>query len=241
MTVLAGTLLLLFCSAAFGQDDGKQQPRTVTEAVSTLLKTIPVAEKDYLLEMPEERLIDLHFGLGLYIRNFLIRHGGVGGGYNKELVKSCAKEAEEDEEEMHIDGCSGIIIGALWNKLRNEADPALVKDLDEQYSLLNKIEIKNRNYRQKNLGEIIDDINLQLTDLLVSIPARSDTAGKLMITTTPSIDLTAHRGSDFIAYRDFLGADSIPLLKLLEWLEEHYWLRMKRQPPQIIFDVVPRR
>jgi len=223
-------LLLLFSSSAFGQNEGKQHPRSVKEAVSTLLQTLPGEEQDYLREMPKERLIDLHFGLGLYIRNSLIRHGGAGGRHNEELMKSCAKEAKTNE--VHIDGCSGIILEALWNKVRSNTNPALVKDLDEQFNLLKKIEIKNRNYREKNLGEIINDINLQVADSLLSVQMENCPPAKLLVANTPSVDLAVRRGN----ISDFLRRDSMPLLNLLYFLEERYWLRMKRQPPQIILD-----
>jgi hypothetical protein len=232
-------MLLLFSSAAFGQGEGKQHLSTVEDAVSALLQTLPTEEQDYLREMPKEGLIELHFGLGLYIRNSLIRHGGIGDHYNEQLMKSCAKEVKEDA--VSIDGCSGIILEALWNRARSNANPTLVRDLDVQLNFLAKMNIINRNYKEKNLGEIIDDINLQVANLLSSNRVGSGMPAELTIAATPSVDLAAHHSSDFIAYHDFLGADSIPLLKLLAWLEERYHLRMKRQPPQIIFDVAPRR
>ena len=219
MAVFAGMMLIIHCSVAFGLNEIKQPPRTVKEAVSSLLQTLPADQKDYLLQMPQERRGDLHFGLGLYIRNYLIRTSRC-----QQIMKSCAKEAKVPE--IHIDTCSSIIINAFLKKLHSQADPLFVKSLDEQLDLLRDTKIKNRNWDGKNLEEIICDINLQLTDLFGSTAAGNETSTRLLITTASSVDLTVRR--------DFPGGNAIPLLKLFEFLEERYHLRMKRRPPQII-------
>lgn len=229
VNVVVWLLLLLTYTTAFGQDEVKQHPRNVKQAVSTLLQTLPAEEQEFLLGMPKERLIDLHFGLGLYIRNTIIRHGGPNGGFNKELMKSCAKKAGIKESDLHIDGCSGIICEALWKEVRDRADPAMAKALDEQFEALKIIKITDHNYEDRNLGEVIDDINLQIADFLKSARG-SKGVPKNLIVTIPS----EYRAGSGRAISKFLGTDSKSLLNVIYFFEDRGVLRVKRQPPEII-------
>ena len=72
--------------------------------------------------MKKEELIDCHFALGMWIRN----NFGLWQG-NKELPVDCGKRQYghlnlkiEEFPEVHPDNVSGIIIEALWEKLRAE-------------------------------------------------------------------------------------------------------------------------
>lgn len=84
-------------------------PRTVQEAVQRLIDTLPEEQKVAIGGMAEEDLIDLHFGLGLHIRNEFGLHAG------NEVLRSdvtpSAFYADADE-------VSTAIIAALWQALR---------------------------------------------------------------------------------------------------------------------------
>ena len=86
-------------------------PKTVAEAVDRLLSTLSEKEKEDIKNMSKNDLIDLHFGLGTYIRNAF----GLWK-ENEELLKECCPT-------YHIyfpDDVSGVIIEALWEKLREK-------------------------------------------------------------------------------------------------------------------------
>ena len=65
-------------------------PKTVAEAVDRLLNELIEANIEKIRHMKKEELIDLHFGLGMWIRNnFGLLQG------NKELLEDCAKLSSE--------------------------------------------------------------------------------------------------------------------------------------------------
>ena len=51
------------------EDDDHDWPRTIAEAVDRLLLTLSQAVKEEIAAMPEDDLLDMHFGLCLWIRN----------------------------------------------------------------------------------------------------------------------------------------------------------------------------
>jgi hypothetical protein len=80
-------------------------PETVVEAVDRLMVILSNEQKVYLAAMQENDLIDLHFSLGLAIRNAFGLHAP-----GSKLLASCNKTT-------HPDDVSGVIIQALWIKL----------------------------------------------------------------------------------------------------------------------------
>jgi hypothetical protein len=83
-----------------------KQPSTVDEAVDRLLNILSAEERLAVASMPQDDLINLHFSLGLDIRNAFDLHeqGNV-------LLAACGTE--------HPDDASHVIITALWKKLQN--------------------------------------------------------------------------------------------------------------------------
>jgi hypothetical protein len=69
--------------------------------------------------VPEDDLVDLHFTMGLYVRNrfFYPR--------NDKLLESC-REIEQDKF-LHWDEASGVIIKELWKRLRETHKLRVVK------------------------------------------------------------------------------------------------------------------
>jgi hypothetical protein len=83
------------------------QPETVDEAVEWLITVLEDRHKMLLTIMREDELIDLHFGLGLSIRNSFGLHDADG-----KLFRDCGVDNSDD--------ASDVIIKALWNKLKHD-------------------------------------------------------------------------------------------------------------------------
>lgn len=86
-------------------------PASVDEAAERLVSELDEASKKKVRETPRDKLIQFHMGWGMGIRNTF----GLWQG-NTSLLKSCG-------EPIHPDSCSGIIIGAVWERLQRDAGP----------------------------------------------------------------------------------------------------------------------
>ena len=85
-------------------DKEKEYPKTIDEAVERLLKELSDKDKAEIAAMKKEDLIDLHFGLGRYIRNNFGLYDG--------------DDALKTDWSEHDDSCSSRIIDALWERLK---------------------------------------------------------------------------------------------------------------------------
>jgi len=85
-------------------------PRTVDEAVNILTDVLSLKDKNTIANIAEVDLIDLHFSLGLSIRNSILYPR------NEELLESCRQETMD--KYLHWDQVSAVIIRALWKRLR---------------------------------------------------------------------------------------------------------------------------
>jgi len=86
-------------------DKPSKHPQSVAEAVSALLAQIKPEDKEQIRRMEQKDLTDLHFSLGMYIRN----NFGLWQG-NRALLADCGN--------VHEDDASGVIIQALWRALQ---------------------------------------------------------------------------------------------------------------------------
>lgn len=84
-------------------------PRTVSEAVETILGEMKPTDKRLVRDTPEEELIQFHHGWGTGIRNSM----GLWAD-NTELLKDTGKS--------HPDDASMVIIRAVWKELRSMSD-----------------------------------------------------------------------------------------------------------------------
>ncbi|NOU12632.1 MAG: hypothetical protein HOO92_01505 [Methylococcaceae bacterium] len=85
--------------------DNSRHPVTVAEAVDRLMLVLDGEQKIAIASLQEENLIDLHFSLGMNIRNaFGLHEPG-----SKLLVSI--------NNTIHPDDASGVSIRALWLKL----------------------------------------------------------------------------------------------------------------------------
>ena len=90
----------------------KEWPGTVDEAAGVVLATLSNEEKNQIAGMAEGDLIELHFGLGMWIRNNL----GLWQG-NQTLMESIRQHSPD----IHPDDVSMVIIEAVWKRLRELA------------------------------------------------------------------------------------------------------------------------
>ncbi|WP_281015910.1 DUF6794 domain-containing protein [Methylocaldum szegediense] len=99
-------------------DADRDLPRTLNEAVDRLAFMLSQAEKEEIAALIEGDLIDLHFGLGMRIRNeFGLWHD------NRDLLMDCQRikygDAADSCLSMDPDDASGLIIRVLWARLRH--------------------------------------------------------------------------------------------------------------------------
>ena len=93
--------------AAKLEEEKKTWPKTVDEAVTRILSTMPEKDRKVVRETAKDDLIRFHHGWGTGIRNSF----GLWRG-NTALL--------EDTKEKHPDDASMVIIEAVWARLRNE-------------------------------------------------------------------------------------------------------------------------
>ena len=90
--------------------DSTDQPKTVDEAIRILTNELSLKDKNIIANMAESDLIDLHFSLGLSIRNKFLYP------INEKLLESCRQEIKD--KYLHWDQASSVIIKALWKRFR---------------------------------------------------------------------------------------------------------------------------
>ena len=86
-------------------EPAEELPATVDAAVRRLLAMLPEADKAEIAAKSQDQLIELHFGLGTWIRN----NFGLWQG-NAALAQDAGSNDPDD--------IAGVIIEALWNHLR---------------------------------------------------------------------------------------------------------------------------
>ena len=89
--------------------DNSRLPETVDEAIDRLMTVLESEHKVAIATMQEDDLIDLHFSLGMAIRNAFGLHKP-----QSKLLTSCGV--------MHPDDASGVLIKKLWMKIKNETN-----------------------------------------------------------------------------------------------------------------------
>jgi hypothetical protein len=99
---------------------GKTEPKTVSEAVDMMVANMPLKDKTVLASMDEADLFQLHFSMGVFIRNQF----GLWSG-NEELLNDCRKVS--GEASLHPDDAASMIIKELWKRLRETHKLRVVK------------------------------------------------------------------------------------------------------------------
>jgi uncharacterized protein DUF6794 len=136
-----------------------QKPKTVDEAVQVLkAKWLKPKDLDWILRNPKDEVVSLlyrPFGTG--VRNQF----GLWGD-NESLRESCGTKDPE--------GCSVVIFQRLWESVRGDADPALVRQLDCQFELVNVIHVSIKGFHQATTRDMIRRLQSQIDKQLSTLP-----------------------------------------------------------------------
>ena len=85
----------------------KNWPTTVEQAVQDVLPRLTAADRSTIRAMRKDELIQLHFSLGMYIRN----RDGLWSGNESLLISACGQPCHPDHASMKI-------IEAVWLRLK---------------------------------------------------------------------------------------------------------------------------
>ncbi|WP_052294313.1 DUF6794 domain-containing protein [Desulfosudis oleivorans] len=90
-----------------------ERPKTIQEAVTLLIRKLPLKDRVRMANMAQDDLIDLHFTLGAWIRdNFGLWSG------NDNLKRDCTLYHRESFIHIDEDEAPMIIIYELWKQLK---------------------------------------------------------------------------------------------------------------------------
>jgi hypothetical protein len=135
-------------------------PKTVDQAV-LILKTKWLSPKDldWVLRNPQKEVVfRLYRPFGTGVRNEF----GLWGS-NQELRDSCGKNNPED--------CSVVIFNRLWESVRADADPSLVRQLGCQFQLAEAIRIDEKGFYKLTTGELLKAMQGQIDEQLAKLAA----------------------------------------------------------------------
>jgi hypothetical protein len=96
-----------------------EKPKTVDEAVNRLMSEMSLKDLNTVAKMHEDDLIDLHFTVGMWIRNNFVYPR------NDKLLESC-REVSGDKY-LHFAQIHMVIIQALWKRLQETHKLKVVK------------------------------------------------------------------------------------------------------------------
>ena len=133
-------------------------PRTVDEAVLVLkAKWLKPKDLDWILRNPQKEVwARLYMGFGTGMRNeFGLWRG------NQALRDSCGNNNPEE--------CSSIILNRLWESVRTDADPALVRQLDCQFQLAQTIRISEKGFYKLTTGELVEALQSQIDNQIKTL------------------------------------------------------------------------
>ncbi len=135
-------------------------PKTVDQAVLMLkTKWLSTKDLDWILRNPQKEVtFRLYRPFGTGVRNEF----GLWGG-NQELRDSCGTNDPE--------GCSVVIFNRLWESVRADADPSLVRQLDCQFQLAQAIHINEKGFYKLTTGELLKAIQSQIDEQLPKLAA----------------------------------------------------------------------
>jgi len=147
--------IVLFASSAIADN-----PKTVDEAVRILkTKWLQPKDRDWILRNTKDEVRSrLYMGFGTGMRNQF----GLWGD-NQPLHDSCGTKDPE--------GCSVVILNRLWESVRGDADPALVRQLDCQFQLVQAIHVSLKGFHQLTTREMIRRLQSQIDSQLGTLAA----------------------------------------------------------------------
>jgi hypothetical protein len=213
-------VLSLYPCFAQSKPSAKQIPKTVDEAVSILKSEMSPTLREHLVRTPrEDAQAELHFSVGMGIRNRFKLWGG-----NAELMKSCGV--------THPDNCSGIIIGRLWDAVRSDADPELVRQLDCQFSLVQAIHINYQRFDGLTTGQLLQSLELQINEQI----AKLKVVGTPLCQSSLALHVTGDPNPDCFVRAEFAHEgkkQEVTLERLFGWIGWRNDFDAVNEPPAI--------
>jgi hypothetical protein len=122
LLVLNASVDRIFSSLRFtktGPDEKIRKPETVDEAVGRLMSEMTLKDLNKVARMSEDDLVNLHFTVGMWIRN------NFGYPRNDKLLQSC-REVSRDKY-LHFAQMHMVIIRELWKRLQKTHKLKVVK------------------------------------------------------------------------------------------------------------------
>jgi hypothetical protein len=220
--VTFATIIIAFCAIAAASE----KPKTVDEAVQVLkTKWLKPTDLDWILRNPKDQVVwTLYRPFGTAVRNEF----GLWGD-NVALHQSCG---DKDPE-----GCSVVILQHLWESVRADADPSLVRQLDCQFQLAQAIHINEAEFYKLTTGELVgamqSQINDQLSKLEVTGTALCQTSLTLELAGKPDAHCFVNAPHD---KRGSYQATDVTLEKALSGLGFLNLFRTVHEPPKIVLD-----
>jgi hypothetical protein len=222
-TVAAVFTIVLFASNAIAD-----KPKTVDEAVQILkTKWLQPRDRDWILRNTKDEVrSSLYMGFGTGIRNQF----GLWGD-NQPLHGSCGTKDPE--------GRSVVILDRLWESVRGDADPELVRQLECQFQVAQAIHVSLKGFHQLTTRGMIRRLQSQINSHLAALAASGvpscqssltlDVAGK------PDMDcfvVAPHRNEE----RKYW--DDLTLDRALAVLGTQNLFRTVHYPPKLTLDFV---
>jgi len=164
---ISGWLVLIAAigSAQSGYKAPNNQPQTLLELPGTvdeavlILKTkwLKPKDLDWILRNPQKEAVSiLYRPFGTGVRNQF----GLWGS-NQKLRDSCGTNDPE--------GCSVVIFNRLWESVRADADPSLVRQLDCEFQVAKSIQINEKGFYKLTTRELIKSLQSQINQQLAKL------------------------------------------------------------------------
>jgi hypothetical protein len=202
-------------------------PMTVDQAV-VVLRTEWLSPKDLdvILRNPQKDVVyGLYFPFGTRVRNEFRLWGD-----NQELRDSCGDNNPE--------GCSVVIFNSLWESVRADADPSLVRQLDCQFQLAEAIRINYKGFYKLTTGELLKAIQSQINDQMAKFAASGAPAcqNSLTLEAEGKPDMHCFVDASFAEQRKSQPKDQpteTTLETILGWLGVRNFFVTAHAPPKI--------
>jgi len=154
-------IILLIAFVSFSTNSIAQKPENIEECNLYLDKKLKKKEIEEIKKLNENELSELHFGLGLHIRNYWLRE--------KEFEK--LKAYFHELGLRHYDDISSLIIKNYWYYLNNkkldiDKEIARYEEFYRQAAINQKI----REEKQKNVESLIKESLVELNVIQEEVP-----------------------------------------------------------------------
>lgn len=222
LAIAIGILGYSGCATRFSsrQPLDPDAPRTVERAVEVLrAEWLSESDQDWILRNPKGYVCAaLHLPFGTGVRNEF----GLWGRH-PELLSSCGV--------AHPDNCSGIIFERLWEAVRRDADPDLVRQLDCQFQLIELVQVTYEGFYKLRIGEILEQVQRQINQQLAAIEPQSIPGCETVLALRPKGEPNLECWSRVEFSED--GGDPVTLGRFLGWISWRNGFSTRHSPPFI--------